>query len=473
LKESEKGLAEAQKMAHIGNWEWDIATDKAFWSEEMFHIFGRNRQELPPPYNEYLNYIHPDDRDYFDNAVKKAMDGEPYSIDHRLVLSSGKVRTVHIKSEVIFNEEKIPIRIKGIVQDITERKRAEQALRDSEARLRQIYESDMFGILFYNLNGSITDSNDKFLKLVGYTREDMQAGKINWIKMTPPEYRLLDEHAVAELKATGAFKEPQEKEYFRKDGSRVPIILGIATYDKEHQEGIAFVLDITERKKTEKALAEIDRIRIKEIHHRIKNNLQVISSLLDLQAEKFLNKDVIKAFKESQNRVLSMSLIHEELYKGEGTETLDFSMYLRKLSENLFLTYSLNSKNIRLCMNLEEKAFFDMDTAVPLGIIVNELVSNSLKHAFTENQEGEIQIMLCREEENCEKHESVFNLAISDNGKGIPENMELKSLESLGLQLVSALVDQLDGEIEIKREKGTEFKITFKVAEKGLSFKIQ
>jgi two-component sensor histidine kinase len=148
-----------------------------------------------------------------------------------------------------------------------------------------------------------------------------------------------------------------------------------------------------------------------------------------------------------------------------GNDTLDFSEYLRKLTENLFRTYSLYSKSIRMCMNLEENAFFNMDTAVPLGIIVNELVSNSLKHAFPNRYGGEIRIRLIREEENSQMHESLFSLTISDNGKGIPEKTELESVESLGLQLVSILVDQLDGKIEIKREHGTEFRITFKVAE--------
>jgi two-component sensor histidine kinase len=187
----------------------------------------------------------------------------------------------------------------------------------------------------------------------------------------------------------------------------------------------------------------------------------VISSLLDLQAEKFQDKEVLEAFRESQNRVVSMALIHEELYKGEGTDTLDFSTYIRELAENLFQTYSLKSKNIHLKMDLEENAFFDMDVAVPLGIIVNELVSNSLKHAFTEDGEGEIRIQLCREEFNSETNKSLFSLTISDNGKGIPENLELGNLESLGLQLVSTLVDQMDGGIELKRAHGTEFRITF------------
>ena len=187
--------------------------------------------------------------------------------------------------------------------------------------------------------------------------------------------------------------------------------------------------------------------------------------MLDLQADKFEDEKVKEAFRESQDRVISMALIHEELYKGEGTDTLDFSAYLRELAENLFQTYSLTSKNVRLCMDLEENAFFDMDTAVPLGIIVNELISNSLKYAFTEDQEGEIRIWLCREEKNNEMHESLFSLTISDNGKGIPEDLEVECVESLGLQLVSTLVDQLDGEIELKRAHGTEFRITFNVAE--------
>jgi len=335
----------------------------------------------------------------------------------------------------------------------------------------------MVGVFYYNLDGSITDANDKFLKTVGYTREDLQAGRLNWEQMTPPEYRLLCEHTVAELKATGV-NTPYEKEYIRKDGSRVPIIVGAAAiFDQTRDEGIAVVLDITERKKAEQALEKTEEARKKEIHHRIKNNLQVISSLLDLQAEKFEDGKVREAFREGQNRVISMSLIHEELYKGEGTDTLDFSTYLRELTENLFQTYNLSSKNICLCMDLEENSFFNMDTAVPLGIIVNELVSNSLKHAFSGRGKGRIHIKLRREEngerinskeesknEGCKS--TSFILTVSDNGVGIPESLDLENPDSLGIQLVTTLVDQLDGELELKRNNGTEFTIRFTVAEK-------
>ena len=146
LKESEKGLAEAQKMAHIGNWVWDIAADKAYWSEEMYRIFGRNPQELAPPYSEYLNYTYPDDREYYDNAVKKAINGKPYSIDQRIVLANGEVRTIHVQSEIIFDKINTPIRVKGIVQDITEHKRVEEKIRN----LANIVESssDAIGTIF-------------------------------------------------------------------------------------------------------------------------------------------------------------------------------------------------------------------------------------------------------------------------------------------------------------------------------------
>jgi PAS domain S-box-containing protein len=227
--------------------------------------------------------------------------------------------------------------------DITERKKSEEALRENEERLRLFYDSGMFGVFYYNLDGSVTEANDTFLEMIGYMREDLQAGLIQWDKMTPPEYRSLDEYATAELKATD-MDTPYEKEFIRKDGSRVPIFLGAATIDEARNEGVVFVLDITERKEAEEALAKIEIVRKQEIHHRIKNNLQVISSMLDLQAETFRDKEEIKdseileAFRESQSRVISMALIHEELYKGGGYDTLNFLPYIQKLTNNLFLT---------------------------------------------------------------------------------------------------------------------------------------
>jgi PAS domain S-box-containing protein len=353
LKESEKGLAEAQRMAHIGNWEWDIVTDRVYLSDEIYRILGFEPQEFEATFKTLLSFVHPDDREYVSNAVKGTLIGSPYNIDLRVISADREERIVHSQGEIILDEENNPVRMRGIVQDITERRR------------------------------------------------------------------------------------------------------------------------------TEEALAKIEEARIKEIHHRIKNNLQVISSLLDLQAETFSHleickvPEVIKAFKESQSRVASMALIHEELYKGKGLDSLDFAAYLRKLTADIFNSYNLGGKDINLKLNLEQ-VDLGIDTAIPLGIIVNELVSNSFKHAFPAGRKGEIQLNLCRIEtsatkteifssdKDCNgKNEFRYMLKVTDNGKGIPQEMNLENMDSLGLQLVNILVEQIDGSIGLKRDRGTEFTIWF------------
>jgi two-component sensor histidine kinase len=198
----------------------------------------------------------------------------------------------------------------------------------------------------------------------------------------------------------------------------------------------------------------------------------VISSLLDLQAAKFRDRhniddsDVQQAFRESQDRVISMALIHEELYKDVYTDTLNFSKYIEELANNLFLTYRVGNTEIKLDTDLDENIFFEMDTAVPLGIILNELISNSFKYAFVDRDKAEIRIKLHREEyDECNSRFTTYVLAISDNGRGISKDLDIEKLDSLGLQLVTSLVDQLDGELAIKRDNGTEFTIKFRVTE--------
>lgn len=254
-----------------------------------------------------------------------------------------------------------------------------------------------------------------------------------------------------------------------------------------HLQGI--ILDITEHKKAEDALLQMEEIRKKEIHHRIKNNLQVISMLLYLESGNFTDRDVIEAFRDSQNRVKSMALVHEKLYQSDDMVSVDFADYIENLADYLFQSYSLDSRKVSLKLNVE-KVFLGMDTAVPLGIIVNELVSNSLKHAFAGEKEGEIYIELHRSRENStlqeknpdnsentkvrpqnnerpelkgitEDKEEKLTLIVRDNGRGFPEKLDFRNTTSLGLQLVTTLVDQIEGEIRLDRSRGTSFEISF------------
>jgi two-component sensor histidine kinase len=189
------------------------------------------------------------------------------------------------------------------------------------------------------------------------------------------------------------------------------------------------------------------------------------------------SSEVIDAFRESQDRIISMALIHEELYKSGKIQYLDLSSYREKLTQNLVQTYRFVNTNILLNTDLEENLFFDIDTTIPLGMIVNELTSNSLKHAFPGRADGKIQIKFCREKigeyisrggksKIKNDNSTSFTLAVSDNGVGIPENLEIEETESLGFQVVASLIDQLNGELELKRNKGTEFTMRFTVEEK-------
>lgn len=195
-------------------------------------------------------------------------------------------------------------------------------------------------------------------------------------------------------------------------------------------------------------------VLIKEIHHRVKNNLQIISSLLDLQ-ESYVKDDqtAVNVLMESQNRVLSMAMIHEMLYQSEDLSSIDFSIYIRNLVFNLSGSYGIINVDSKISV---EDVFLNMETSIPLGLIISELVSNSFKYAFPENKPGELNISL----KNKDKH---LELIIEDDGIGFPEDVDFRNIESsLGLRLVNSLVNQLDGTIELDRSHGTKFTITFK-----------
>jgi PAS domain S-box-containing protein len=217
--------------------------------------------------------------------------------------------------------------------------------------------------------------------------------------------------------------------------------------------------DITERKraeeKIEKSLKEKE-VLLREVYHRVKNNMQIITSLLNLQSRYVRDGEYREMFRESLNRIKSMSLVHEKLYQSKDLSTIDFKEYLNEIARGLFLSYGANEGKISLVMNINNISL-DINTAIPCGLIINELVTNSLKHAFPDGKDGEINIAIHSMNEN------TIELVVGDNGAGISEDLDFKTTETLGLQLVTMLAEnQLHGEIILDRSKGTEFTITFK-----------
>ena len=208
---------------------------------------------------------------------------------------------------------------------------------------------------------------------------------------------------------------------------------------------------------------------LKEIHHRVKNNLQIIHSLLNLQLPYFEDEQAITLFKESQNRIYSMALIHEKLYQSRSLAQIDLSEYIHSLIANLFLSYGVTEQDVQLQIHVEN-VVMDIDTVVPCALIINELVSNSLKHAFTDswrNAGGAKKIVIDLRRKNGNK----FILSVSDNGIGMPEGFDIQSCESLGLKLVGVLVRQLNGTIYLHTNGRSQFVIIFEAMTKGIKEK--
>ncbi|MDP1553332.1 MAG: sensor histidine kinase, partial [Methanobacteriaceae archaeon] len=219
---------------------------------------------------------------------------------------------------------------------------------------------------------------------------------------------------------------------------------------------LGVISDITERKETEIHLLRVieeKEMLLREIHHRVKNNMQIISSFLSLQSSQVLDKRDAKLFTVVQDRVKSMALIHDNLYQSVDLSRIQFKEYVTNLSSQLFSTHSNLSKNIKLVTDIMDVTF-NMETAIPLGLIISEMITNSLKHAFPDSK-GELFIALHTKDDNIE-------LIIKDNGVGVPEDFDIEKPKKLGLKLLTQLVEQLEGSIELDRSQGTGFKITFK-----------
>ncbi len=337
--------------------------------------------------------------------------------------------------------------------EIAERVRAEEALRESEARYKTLFDTAPVSIFTKDTQGRYTSVNADELGYwprnpVGYTDVELLPDTIAGQLRT------------ADLKVITTGEPLVIEEMFpTANGERILLSHKVPLRDaNQNIVGILGAsLDITERKFVEdqmKASLEEKVVLLQEIHHRVKNNLQVISSLLYLQSEKIKDPQVLEILRDSQNRVKSMALIHEKLYQSPDLSKVDLAEYLRNLTSYLFRSYTALANAIQFEVEADN-IFLGIDVAAPCGLIINELVSNALKHAFPKGQGGVIRIGLHKEAEH------LFRLTVCDTGIGFPADLDFTNTNSLGLQLVNTLVNQLDGSIELKRQPGTEFKIIF------------
>jgi hypothetical protein len=337
-----------------------------------------------------------------------------------------------------------------IFQDINPIKKAEKSLQTSEKEYRDLVDNALLGIYKADKNGNILFANDSIIKMFGYdSNEDIRNFNISSL------YKNLDDRDIILKKLVKNGKlEEYEVKMVKKNGS-ILNIMASATMNGETISGMT--MDLTDQKKAQnqiKRSLEVKDMLLKEIHHRVKNNLMVISSLLNLQSRYIKDEASKSIFKDSQNRARSMALIHELLYQSSDLKRINFGIYINKLTNELFNVYITDPNKIKLNMDIGD-IMLDINTAIPLGLIVNELVSNSMKHAFPNNKQGKIYIKF-----NLDNGD--YSMIISDNGVGFPMDYNIQDGDSLGLKIVNSLTEQIEGEIKIEISNGTKFIIKFK-----------
>lgn len=389
---------------------------------------------------------------------KRVLEGKPFVFVHKSVINNVDVYREVYLYPILLNNEVVEVSV--IAQNITERIENEKKILEQSAKLKAIFESGEQLMWTITRDFKFTSLNQNYANaifdLYGFYPEVGKSIREIGKQKTAPFESLWDEKYASAFNGKQVDLTTERVTLNGKKVFRQYYLYPIKNINNEVVEVSGIGFDVTENKineeKITQSLKEKD-VLLKEVHHRVKNNMQVISSILNLQSSYVRDSYALNLLKECQNRIKSMAFIHESLYQTKNFESVNFSEYVTTLSKNLVHTYSINTKKIKLILTLDD-LYLNLDASIPCGLIINEIISNSLKYAFPDNRDGIIFVTL-RVDKNKVKIE------VGDNGVGIPENVDIKNTQTLGLQLVDTLVEQLSGTLKLNRSKGTIFSIEF------------
>ncbi len=382
-------------------------------------------------------------------------------VENRVINAQGEVRWTQWVNRLLLSPEGQTIEVQSVGRDVTDLKLAEQALRRSEERLQLALEASGDGIWDWNIVTNEIYYSPQYFQMLGYHPDELPHTVDTWTALMHPDdlpwvLELLDRHfanpAVCyefdyRLRTkTGDWKWVADYgKVVARDATGKPLRM-IGTHR-----------DVSDRKHAQDRIAaslQEKEVLLKEIHHRVKNNLQIVDGLLKMQSRRSTDPQASAVLRDSQSRIASIALVHEKLYRSEDLANIDFGQYLRDLTIHLFESYNVSSDRIQL-RNRVNGVHLEIETAIPCGLIVNELVSNSLKYAFPADRSGSIVIDL---RQIAVDH---FTLIVEDDGIGLPPTFNIHQTRSLGMTLIQGLVEQLEGTLAIATSPGTKFTISF------------
>jgi PAS domain S-box-containing protein len=358
----------------------------------------------------------------------------------------------------------------GLFRDISERERSELALRQSEERFRSLVKLAPVPMCLVGENGVTSLVNDRFSQVLGYSLGDVPT-IADWWRLAYPDKTYRDlvaqgwEAALRNAAEEGGSIEPAEFKITCKDGTRrVMQTCGSLAGDSV----LVSLIDLTDQKQVEEALRNSLEEKIallSEVHHRVKNNLQIVASLIGLQAGRLDNQEVLDALQDTRNRVKSMALLHEALYRSRNLSRINFATYIKDLCGQLLLSHGPVAQRVALEYRIAPIGL-SMEQAVPCGLIINELVCNALKHGFPGSRNG--RGWVCLEHDG----EQLLHLEVRDDGVGLPPGFDPASCSTMGMQIVSSLAGQLGGWLEVDARKGAGacFRVVFPVL-RGVSIR--
>lgn len=432
----------------VTSWNSGAQKISGYSAEE---IIGHNFSKFNPPAEAAQG--HPQ------KALAQAAENGSYEEEGWRMRKDGSTFMVGVLLTVLRDENAVLCGFSKITRDITERTRAEAQLRESEERFRRSFDDAPIGIALVSPVGRWLKVNRALCVILGYSAEELL--KLDFQSITHPQDLERNLDFVRRMLAGEILTYQMEKRYHHKLGHTIFANLSASLVRDRQDKPLYFISqieNITERKRVEQEIAaslkEKD-VMLREIHHRVKNTMQIISSILKLQANYISDPVALEVFKDCQDRIRTMALVHEKLYRTEGLARIDFKEYLESLTslllrglagKELFIQHQFKLHRVELAV----------DTAIPLGLIANELISNCLKHAFVGRQKGFVFIGLSRYDAD---H---YQLIVKDDGQGLINHFSMPQTNSLGLRLVKILTEQIHGRRDYQSEQGAEFVVTFK-----------